>query len=122
MSAGTRAATSLQQTAVHTARSGFSLAAPSHTFPSRPRHALRKSLRAAAAAPSCQRQLLRDALQRTLEANELRMPQRGVHAILCLPQPEILAALELGPLTAGCAAEELRLAGQAPARRRGLRK
>ena len=54
----------------------------------------------AAAPPGLQRQLLKDALLRNLDANSLRMQPAGVNALLRLPQAQILAALAGGP--GGC--------------------
>ena len=72
----------------------------------------------AATAPGSQRALLKDALVRTLAANGLRLQAKAVHAFLCAPQPEILAALQSGPTAAGEAAATLR-AHAAAERRRG---
>ena len=73
----------------------------------------------AAAAPSKQRALLRDALQRTLEANGLRLAAKQVQELMCEPQVAVLEALTHGPAGEGPAASILAAHGvRVGARRR----
>ena len=72
----------------------------------------------AAAPPSAQRGMLKDALNRNLEANSLRLPVRKVGEMMALSQPEIMAALEFGPAGSGAAAAILRDSAVPAGRRR----
>ena len=62
----------------------------------------------AAAPPGQRRLILKDALQRNLEANGLRMLAAGVQALMRLPQDDIVAALAAGPRGSGAGAAALR--------------
>ena len=62
----------------------------------------------AAAAPACQRAILKDALVRNLEANEVRLHVRDMNALLALPMDAVLAAITSGPAAEGEAARVLR--------------
>ena len=73
----------------------------------------------AATPPSPQRALLRDAMQRTLEANGVRVLPRDLQVLLAMPESEILTALEEDPSGAGLAADLLRERAVPLGRRRG---
>ena len=72
----------------------------------------------AATPPGGQRALLKGALQRTLDANALRLSAKFMNVLLALPQPAILDALERGPAAEGEAGALLQ-ADAASGKRRG---
>ena len=62
----------------------------------------------AAAAPSAQRAILKDALLRNLEANAVKLQARDMNVLLALPMEAVLAAITGGPSADGEAAQVLR--------------